>query len=121
MYKVVYGFIDVVENRNYNAGDPFVGGPKTDDKRIGLLSGYDNNLGRPLIEKEDELQEKGEIDEELVEKSQEVSEEEITAIEDIKPLSEWTLAELKEAATARGLEFKVKSTKSELIAMLNGE
>lgn len=124
MYKVVYGFIDSVEKRDYKTGDAFVVGPKTDDKRIRSLSGYDNAIGRPLIvEIEDEPLAPVEI--EPVDEPQAPAEveivEEITPIEDVKPLSEWTIAELKEVATARGIEFKVKSTKSELIAMLNGE
>lgn len=113
MYKVVYGFIDVVENRNYNAGDPFVVGPKTDDKRIGLLSGYDNNLGRPLIEKVDETREP--IEDEHVEETQE------PIIDDKVDLELLTIADLKVLADERELEYKARSTKAELIALIKGE
>jgi len=49
MYKVVTGFIDIVESKGYKAGDEFVVGPKTDDKRLALLSSANNNLGKTLI------------------------------------------------------------------------
>ena len=51
MFKVVHSFVDVVEKRNYNVGDAFVIGPKTDAKRIQALSTHANGLTRPLIEK----------------------------------------------------------------------
>lgn len=50
MFKVIHSFVDVVENRNYNVGDEFIVGPKTDEQRIAKLSGYDNNIKHPLIE-----------------------------------------------------------------------
>lgn len=47
--------------------------------------------------------------------------DDITPIDDIKPLNEWTIAELKKAAVARGFEVNSKSTKAELLALLNGD
>ena len=98
MYKVLYGFIDSVENRNYKEGDEFIVGVKTDKARLRVLMGYDNNLHRPLILEVEQPKQ-----------------------HEPKALDEFTVAELKEMAQERGLDFKVKSTKSELIAMLQGE
>lgn len=93
MYKVIHGFIDSVEDRNYKAGDTFVVGKKTDEKRIAVLSGSDNNLNRPLIEKVDED----------------------------KPLDKLTIDELKTIAANKGLEFDAKIKKADLIALITAE
>lgn len=55
MYKVIYGFIDGVEKRNYKEGDEFIVGPNTDEKRIAKLSGYTNSILRPLIQKVEDV------------------------------------------------------------------
>jgi hypothetical protein len=102
MYKVVYGFIDAIEKRNYKVGDTFIVGPKTDDKRIRSLSGYANNLMRPLIEKVGDH-------ESIVDEPQ------------ASDLDELTNAQLREIAQEKGLDVRVKATKSELIAMIKGE
>lgn len=99
MFKVIHSFIDGVEKRNYKPGDAFIIGPKTDAKRLAQLSGYDNNIGRPLIEHVDEA----------------------APTSETPPLDQHTVDELKEIATAQGLAFKNRITKSELIALIKGE
>lgn len=93
MFKVIHGFIDTVEDRNYKAGDTFVVGKKTDEKRLALLAGSDNNLNRPLIEQ----------------------------VEDERPLDKLTVDELKAAATEKGLEFDSKIKKADLIELITAE
>ena len=93
MFKVIHGFIDTVEDRNYKAGDTFVVGKKTDEKRLALLAGSGNNLNRPLIEKVDED----------------------------KPIDKLTIDELKTIAANKGLEFDTKIKKADLIELITAE
>lgn len=122
MYKVLYGFVDSVEGRDYKAGDEFIVGEKTNEARLTSLLSFDNNLRQPLIAKVEVEQTEvleGEKPEILEGEQPEIVEGESS--ETHEPLESLTIAELKDMAQERGLEFKVKSTKSELIAMLREE
>lgn len=100
MFRVLYGFIDSVEKKNYREGDEFVVGPKTTETRLRDLMGPRNGLRRPLIaEVADEAQE----------------------VDPAPELADKTVAELKTMAEEKGLEVKAKATKAELIAALQGE
>lgn len=121
MFKVIYGFIDSVENKNYKAGDEFVVGEKTDAKRIASLMGYTNNISRPLIEEVKEVAVEEPQADPIEEPTEEEKPQEEPQPEESKPLDQHTIEELKEIATANGLEFKARATKSELIALIKGE
>ena len=53
MYKVIYQFLDLQDdNHHYKVGDAFPrNGKKATAKRIAELSGSENKIHRPLIEK----------------------------------------------------------------------
>jgi hypothetical protein len=101
MYKVLYGFIDTVEEIGYRAGDTFNVGVKTSVERINSLLSAENAIGRPLIEEVEDEPEKEEPTEEVV-----------------TNLNEQTIPELKAIADAKGIEYDLKIKKAELIALL---
>lgn len=53
MYKVIYQFLDLQdENHHYKVGDAYPrNGKRASAKRIAELSGSENKIHRPLIEK----------------------------------------------------------------------
>jgi len=53
MYKVIHQFLDLQdENHHYKVGDAFPrNGKRVSAKRVAELSGSDNKIGEPLIEK----------------------------------------------------------------------
>lgn len=99
-YKVLQGFIDAKEDKNYRAGDEFIVGAKTNEARLEALLTTNNAINKPLIAEVDEA---------------EFVDSEPVALEDL------TVADLKELATEKGLEFKSKVTKAELVELLKEE
>ena len=53
MYKVIHQFLDLKdENHHYQVGDAYPrNGKRASAKRVAELSGSDNKIGKPLIEK----------------------------------------------------------------------
>lgn len=53
MYKVIHQFLDLKdENHHYKVGDAYPrNGKRASAKRVAELSGSDNKIGKPLIEK----------------------------------------------------------------------
>lgn len=58
-YKTLESFLDAVEKKRYKKDNPFIIGPKTDEKRLKSLLTNDNQQGRPLIEEIKEKNKKG--------------------------------------------------------------
>lgn len=53
MYKVIHQFLDLNdENHHYKVGDAYPrNGKRASAKRVAELSGSENKIGKPLIEK----------------------------------------------------------------------
>lgn len=53
MYKVIHQFLDLKdENHHYKVGDAYPrNGKRASAKRVAELSGSENKIGKPLIEK----------------------------------------------------------------------
>lgn len=107
---VLHGFVDTVENRSYKAGDEFIVGPNTTKERIASLASYDNAASKPLIGFPVEAVK-------VEQPSEEVETEEVET-EEVENEEEMTVAEIKELLTERGIEFKARATKAELIELL---
>lgn len=139
LYEVLVDFFDGQDGRKFYAkGWVYPKGHTPTEERIKELSSSDNALGKPVIrekpqsavapevaeeadEVDDEVVEEVEVDEEPAEYEEDdhvdvvIEDDKITAWEDL------TVPQLKKILDERGLEYKSKDRKPDLIKKLENE
>ena len=139
LYEVLVDFFDGQDGRRFYAkGWVYPKGHTPTEERIAELSSSENALGKPVIrekplsaiapevaeeadEVDDEVVEEVEVDETPAEYEEDdhtdviIEDDKITAWEDL------TIPQLKKILDERGLEYKSKDKKSELIEKLENE